>query len=360
MLLGLVVSAVLAADALTEAPPPAVAPAVEPAEDPEVVERLSQERFVRIAGTLAGGAAGIALPMLGGFAGQLTQGPCPSPSFSGCTTDGPIAVATSFMPITYALGLAIPHHLLGGRAGFGFGLAGATAGYMATTSLLGLVSLSGNKDWMKSIPVPGGALIAAFSLIGGVAAMELRHDALTSGAKPWALGRGIAEGAAFWLPAVLVELGLVFGLEGLNRTGAFQWVPVLYVLGTVANFSAAALGAWGAHRALDGKGSYWTALVGGLASSLVALGFFAIHVHGPPANGVTGRNFSPSHMAIPIVIFSALIAAVGPSVGLEWSNARAPDLDEKKPLPGLDDLQVNLNGGFSPGGGFSFGLSGSF
>src|SRR5205814_6055328 len=123
-----------------------------------------------------------------------TLPPCPSAlRFAPC--DLPFGATIGFIPLTAGAGLAVPHTLMGGRAGIGFGLAGGLAGYMTATSALGLLSLfqKGNRtlntDWPSTAPGAGTGLIATLSLAGAGCALELPQPELEACARAWSLLR---------------------------------------------------------------------------------------------------------------------------------------------------------------------------
>lgn len=350
MLLALALTTLLAAEEPALAPPPPAEPVSDEAE--------VNQTLLRLGATALGGAAGVALPMLVGWGVQSQQAPCVMFMF-GCMRDGPMAGAAMFLPATVAVGLGVGHSVRGGRAGIGFGLAGGLSGYMISVAMLGLVSVASSRDWTKTFPGAGAGIIAATSLVGSVAAMELRHAALGSGAKEWRLGRSLATGAAFTIPFVLLEALVIWAGTSSFNTALNVSVPVI---GTVANLALSSLAAWGVHRAMDGRGSYFATVAGALISCSIAAGFFALHFHAPPAGGLasSGPGGSSSWAMVPVFTFASLIAAVGAPVALEWTSANAPQpaSEEDDEAPGLgDNLQVQ--GGFGPGGG-SIGLAGTF
>jgi hypothetical protein len=349
----------LALTTLLSADEPAADPEALTAADESVVHSEQQredDRVVRIGATALGGALGIAMPLLLGWAWMSANGRC---TFS---CDVPMGVMSSFLPLTAALGLALPHDLRGGRAGVGFGLAGMLAGYITATGALAIGSVLSNTRWTATAPLPGAGLAAALSLVGAVAALELRHSELEAGAAEWKVGRAFAEGAVFWLPAVVSEGLFVLGSFSVSNVGGGALSVVLLAAGSAATLGLATAAAWGTHRALDGRGSFWSAMVGALASSSVASLFLAIHAVGPPDGGLSGSRGGTT-MIIPLAAFTALIAVVGPSAGLEWSSARAtgPRLEpsENESRKSFTD-HLQLQAGFTPRGDATFGLSGSF
>lgn len=379
MLLALALSTLLAAEEPMSPPPaleppreapvePAVEPPVEPpplpappaATDVPQVEPVSDEAetnqtLIRIGTTALGGAVGIAMPMLLGWGFQLTQAPCGMFMF-GCMRDGPISGAAMFLPATVAIGLHVGHSVRGGRAGVGFGLAGGLGGYMVSVAALGLVSLSSGRDWTRTIPGAGAGIIAATSLLGSVAAMELRHTALGAGAKEWKIGRALATGAIFTVPFVVLE-GLIILIGTSSRDITNVIVPVF---GTLANLLASSLAAWGVHRAMDGRGSFFATIAGALISCSIAAGFLALHFHAPPDRGVgpSAPIGNTSWAMVPVFTFASLIAAVGAPVALEWTDANARPAPTEPEPPGFGD-NLQLTGGFGPGGG-TIGLAGTF
>lgn len=368
MLLALALAAVLSAeaDAAEAEVPDALKPReVEPAPELLADPAEENERVARIGATALGGALGIAVPLLVGWGWKEANGPCMPMFFGGCP-DTPMGVMSSFIPFTAAVGLGVAHTLRGGKAGIGFGLGGALSGYMVSTGALGLVSALSGTEWAKSAPGPGAGFIVALSLVGAVAALEARHSELQAGAKPWLLGRSLAAGAAFWLPATLVEFLLTLGSVSLAYGNSGAASALLLLIGTVANLGLAAAAGAGAHRALDGKGTYWSALVGTLASSTIAALFLTIHAHAPPRGGVYGGGGTgSSSVLIPVTAIAVAIAAVGPSVALEWSSSVASAADPAVVPPPDDDESIigkglQVSAGFGPNGSASLGLSGSF
>ncbi|MBK7857024.1 MAG: hypothetical protein IPJ65_00110 [Archangiaceae bacterium] len=371
MLSALMVAVMLAAqDGPPEADAPAEVPLVPapveppappaPADEAQVtLEREEHQRVVRIGATALGGAVGIALPLVIGYGWRQAQGPC---TF---TCDAPLAVMAGFVPLTLGLGLGVGHTVTHGRAGVGFGLAGALAGYTFSSGLLAMVSVATNTQWTTNSAAAGGfGFLAAMSLLGGVGAMELRHSELLAGAQPWPAGRAFAEGFAMWIPAGLTELATVW----LLVSGVFGQGPIGYfgiALGSLLSLGGGSAVAWGVHRAMHGKGSYWSAVLGTLASAALAGLFLMPHFVGPPIGGLSAGGGTTFIVTIPLL--ASIIATMGTSAGLEWSSAlnsgaRDPtrlDVDSERdagdgtPLP-------SLQAGFTPNGGFSLGFSGRF
>src|SRR4051812_48381771 len=80
----------------------------------------------RVSATLLGEALGGGLPLALGYA-LIDRSTC-NP-FSGCS-NAPFAIGASIAPFTFAAGATATHAAFGGRAGPGFGLAGALTGYV--------------------------------------------------------------------------------------------------------------------------------------------------------------------------------------------------------------------------------------
>ncbi len=326
------------------------------AEEPQAAveeEELDSTRFKRVGFTALGGALGIAAPMLLAWGFEASQ-PRPCLTCPPAARDPAWAVGIGALPFTMGLGFGLGHGLTGGRSGVGFGFAGALTGYTLAGGLLALSSIAAApRDWTQAYPEAGAGLLAAFSLIGGVLGMELRHSELVAGAKEWSFWRGLGSGAVYVVPFALAEVGLIALVSGLRDNTASI---ALMTVGTAANVFLSCAAAWGVNRAFNGRGQLWAAVVGALASGSLGLAFVAIHAHGPPQGGIFS-GFSPSLTVIPILSFGAIIAALGPAVGLEWSGARDPEQPATRQTASDRNWQVQL--GLTPGGG-SLGIAGRF
>jgi hypothetical protein len=356
MVLALALCAALAAEgdapvAPLELRPPArfEPPPTEPAERAPPQDQLDEERMVkRIGLTIGGGAVGLALPLLIGWQIDKNQ---------TCRMFSPCDVATSgfvsLLPLTIGLGLELPHWLMGGKAGVGFGLAGALAGYMTAGIVLAFISLGGN-EWARRAPIAGAGLMTGLGLFGAVGAMELRHDALNRGyGKEWPLGRMFAEGAVTWLPMALVEAAVVTVGSAMACCSSESTIvaSTVMIVGTLANLAGGSFAGWGVHKAMGGHGRWWAGAVGALISASVAGLFVGIHAHAPPQGGIFGGRTVTS---IPVVAIASLMAVTGSSVALEWTNEAPAKTDEDE-----DDIRVRASAGVVNGGGV-IGLSGSF
>jgi hypothetical protein len=305
---------------------------------------IESDRLNRIGVTLAGGAAGIALPLLVGFAIQATEAPCPV--FATC--DGAVSAASLFLPATAGIGLGLSHALLKGRAGAGFGLAGALGGYGSGLMMLAIATAAGSRI-VSTSPVATGGMLSLLSLVGAVVALELRHHGLENGyAKTWHPWRMVVTSLVNGIGAGLPSIGIIaFGLIGFAFGSVGIGAAILGVLGSI-DVVLGSLAAWGVHRAMDGGGKFWSALVGNLISTTLATLMFVGHLGGPPAGGVSTRTWA----IVPVGGLAALIFSVGPAIGLEWTNTSAAPNEESS---------LRLQPGFAvtPGGGL-LTLGGAF
>ncbi len=329
-------------------------------QEPEVSADAEDARVWRIGATLLGGGLGLAVPLLTGVGIESAYAPCTlSPGF-GCQRDRGQAITAAFVPISAGVGLGLGHSLVGGRAGAGFGLAGGLAGYLTAAMALGLVSLAGGRDWATSYPAAGAGMLAAFTLVGAVGAMELRHSELVAGAQEWHLGRGVATGGIYLLALAPTTALTAFLTVLFAFTSSGDAVALTLTAGALIGVLGGSAAAWGIHRALGGRGGYAGALLGALASASIAALFLAVHAHAPPAGGLYSGP-SSSQLIYPMVIFAGLIGVAGPAIGLEWSSAlHGPEPQDEQPRSRPDDeVQVRLQGGLLPGGA-TVGFGGTF
>jgi hypothetical protein len=295
----------------------------------------------RVSATLIGEAIGGGVPLALGYA-LIDRSTCNV--FSGCNS-APFAIGASVAPFTFAAGGTAAHALFGGRAGPGFGLAGALGGYVVGLSFLAFVSLAAGEPWSAKAPAGGAGLLTALTLAGGVLGLELRHRALLGGARPWSAARLALTTLAFWVPAAGLSIGLGFLTSYISYgSSALLW-PVLLVGGFSVLF-VSGLAGYGVHRSLGGRGAAGYMLPGLLASGAIAALFFFSHLWSPP----TPRLFSgggDGSAFVPIVGLTTGLAIAGPAVALEWNSALQEPVEPRRNEP--QDPPVSL--GITPARG---------
>lgn len=277
------------------------------------------DRLVRMGVTLGASALATAAPLLIGW--QVAEGNCRA---TGACADWPVTAAVAVLPFTIGLGLGLPHYLMKGRAGFGFGLAGALVGYMAGAAIMSLVSLAMSARWTERALLPGALLIAGLGTVGGVGALEWRDSALSNGAEGWELGRPLVATLAFLFPSLLGELGVLALASSLNYAGG-STTPTLTALvaGSIVNALLGSVSAWGAHRLMGGRAPVWVALAGLVVGAAVAGAFLGVHARDPGFSGLS-FNAGPT-IPVPLFSFAGAIVLLAPGLAMEWSTARQSD-----------------------------------
>jgi hypothetical protein len=290
-------------------PPPA---AVNFDELPPVVVIEDDQRVKRFLGALTGGVVGLgaslALMPIGDSVGCF-GGPC-----------------VSF--IHGMLGTLAPLLAVGG-AWLGFELMGGDGGLVTPAVALGPALLIGlvlsnvaretNADTALAL-LPYVIASGAFLVGGAALALDARARQLNGlgGAASW--GKATAGRVAMTSLVSLLSGGgaaLVSGL--LFAIGQFSALgPVLLVVGALSGLVGTAAATWGVHRAMNGRGSFGSALLGlsvGATLFLGALGLYAGSVGGFSFNPV--RDTASVLMMIELGVAAALFA---PTLALEFSH----------------------------------------
>ena len=282
---------------------------------PPVPHTSDDARVKRFLGALSGGVVGLgaslALMPLGDAVGCF-GGPC-----------------VSFLH--GLIGTFAPRLALGG-AWLGFELLGGDGGLVtpsialapAVLLALALLSVARDADANTALALMPYLITSGLFLAGGAAlALDLRARQLSSlgGASGWATA---SPGRVALSVLVTALAGTGAGLVSvlLSLLANFTVIgPILAVVGAVTGTVGTAAAAWGVHRAMNGRGSFLSALSGlGLAwvVAFAGAGLFAL------AQG--GFAFSPVRNTAGVLLVTELSiasAVLAPTLALEWSHTNA-------------------------------------
>ncbi len=294
--------------------------------NPPATEETYEQRII---GSFLGGAAGVGLPLLTGH--LLDRSACRTGS--PCSDLG-ISLGASVGVGLLGFGAWFPYAQWGGKAGPGFGLAGALVGYSTGLLLLGALSAAIQTPWAEALPMPGVGLLLTGAVVGATLGLRLRDTVLDRGAVPWSGVRLLATGGALLGTTATFAIGLTYLFDALSRAGeplaligsAVLLVPLAVTLAIVATV--------GVHRALSGKGRWWTVLAGlasGWGAAAIFLGINALI----PVSGAISRGLANNGISLWLFGVAAAIWAAFPIVGLEWSSAlnSRPSLSPIPPPP---------------------------
>jgi hypothetical protein len=296
--------------------------------------------------------------------------------FLGALTGGVVGLGASLalMPLGDSVGcfggpcVSFVHGLLGtfapllalGGAWLGFEIMGGDGGLLTPSVALGpailialaLLGVAEQMDAQSSLAMMPYLIASGMFLAGGAAlALDLRARHLNSlgGARTWAMappGRvaitalvtALTSVGTGLLTALLVTSGFGFGGGAIG--------PVLGVLAAATGTVGVAAAAWGVHRAMNGRGSFLSALVGlglGWLVTIGGIGLFAIS-----QGGFTGfspvRNTAGTVLVVELGIASAVIA---PVLALEWSHSNA--VEESLPTFSFSAAPTSQGGMVSAG-----------
>ncbi|MBX7114963.1 MAG: hypothetical protein K1X64_11605 [Myxococcaceae bacterium] len=283
----------------------------------------------RIIGSFLGGAVSLGLPLLTGY--LLDRDDC-RPGRS-CSELG-VSLGASVGVGLLGFGAWFPYSQWGGKAGPGFGLAGALAGYSAGLLLLGAFSAAIQAPWAQALPAQGVGLLLTGAVVGATLGLRLRDAVLDRGAVPWSAGRLLATTGALLGTSATFVIGLAYLFDALSRSreplalvgSALVLVPLAVTLSIVATM--------GVHRAMGGKGRWWTVLTGLAAGFGAAAIFVGINALSPVSSTVS-RGLANNATSFLIGGIAAAIWAAFPIVALEWSSAlnSRPSLSPIPPPP---------------------------
>jgi hypothetical protein len=277
-------------------------------------EKAAPSETARVLATFAGALIGYAAPALV----ALADGPCVGSlsCFSGA--QGLLAVTSGVLGPTLATG---GHVLLGGRAGAGAALLGASAAavpVMATHMAFAL-ALQSAPDFRQSLVLYGTdvAMAAVLTTI----ALEIRHSILSQNLAleaPWQ--RVLLETLPFGLS---IPLSVVVSVVGVLAIGPLAFIPALavQVVGLVGTFLV--------HRLMGGKGQFIQTVAAYALSVLVgtaAVTSFAFSANLP---GNSGFNSGSAAAAATVLGLGILVA---PSYALEFGHAQG--LSDRLNRPG--------------------------
>lgn len=270
--------------------------------------------------------------------------------FLGAFTGGVVGLgaALALMPLGDGAGcfgapcVSFVHGLVGtfapflalGGAWLGFELMGGDGG-LATPAIalapailvaLGLLSIARETDANTAIALMPYLISSGVMLAGGAAlALDMRARQLNQlgTAANWARAPGGRVALTGLVSALAVSgAALISGL--LFAAGQFTALgPVMLVAGIVAGTFGAAAAGWGVHRAMNGRGSYWSALASLAIGGLITFGGVALYAL---SQGSGFASFSPirntagTMLLVQLGVASAILA---PTLGLEWSHTNA-------------------------------------
>ena len=268
--------------------------------------------------------------------------------FLGAFTGGVVGLGASLalMPLGDSLGcfggscVSFLHGLVGtfapllalGGAWLGFEIMGGDGGLLtpalalapAFLLALALLSVARDMDAQSTLSMMPYVIASGVFLAGGAAlALDLRARQVSAlgGAAGWgkaspgrvavtALITALTGTATGFLTALAVSLGSFSALG-----------PILGILVAATGTVGVAAAAWGVHRAMNGRGSFLSALTGlgiGWAVALAGVGLYAA------SQG--GISFNPVRSTAGIVMLVELgvaAAVFSPVLAMEWSHTSA-------------------------------------
>lgn len=286
---------------------------------PPVVNTPDDVRVKRFLGAFAGGVVGLgaalALMPLGDSVGCF-GGPCVS------FLHGLIG---TFAPLLALGGAWLGYELTGGDGGL---LTPAIALAPALLIALGLLNLAAEMDSNSTLSLMPYVITSGVFLAGGAAlAFDVRARQLSAlgGAASWgkaSAGRvGVTALVTALAGASTAALSALLGAAAgfYNGVGPVVLVGLSAALGSIG---VAAAG-WGVHRAMNGRGSFLSALTGlGLGWLVTGAGvaLFALAQAGSFATFNPVRSTSGALLMSELAIAAAIL---GPTLALEWSHTDA-------------------------------------
>ncbi len=281
---------------------------------PQLAEIPEDARVKRFLGAFTGGVVGLgatlALMPLGDTLGCF-GGPC-------------VSVLHSF------IGILAPLMSLGG-SWLGFEIMGGDGGLVtpaialgpAILISLGLLSIAREVDASTVVSLMPYLITAGVFLAGGAAlALDLRARQVSSLGNAGGWGKASAGRVAITsLVSGLSTAGVAL-LSGLFIAALY---PVGLIIGTLTGLAGAvgvAAATWGVHRALNGRGSFISALTGiglGMLTTLGGVGLYALSQGGFTTFSPV-RNSAATILLIELGVAAALFS---PTLALEWSHTSA-------------------------------------
>ena len=268
-------------------------------EPPKVADDARVKRFLgAFAGGVVGLGAAVALMPLGDGTGCF-GGPCVS------FVHGLVGV---FAPLLSLGGAWLGYQLTGGDGGL---FTPSAALVPAILLALGLSSIAGAQDSNSALSlmpflIASGAFLAGFSALSlDTRSRQLEH---LGAAASWGKAGGgrVAITALVALFAAGGAVGMSVLLFALGQYSALGLV--LGTVGAAAGTLGAASAAWGVHRAMDGRGSFGSALAGfgiGWLTTFAGLGLFAL----TQSAGSFSPFGSPVRNTASTILFVELVAA---------------------------------------------------
>ena len=281
---------------------------------PPVPHTSDDVRVKRFLGALSGGVVG-----LGASLALMPLGD--SGCFSGPCVSFLHGLVGTFAPLLALGGAWLGFELMGGDGGL---LTPSIALAPALLVALALSSVARDTNANTALALMPYLITSGVFLAGGAAlALDLRARQVSSlgGASGWATASP-GRVAVTTLVAALAGTGaalvsaLLFSLGNYTAIG-----PILLVVGAATGTLGTAAAAWGVHRAMNGRGSFLSAL-GGLGLAWVVTfggaGLFAL------SQG--GFSFSPIRSVAGGLLLAELgvaCAVLVPTLALEWSHTNA-------------------------------------
>ncbi|MDX2015789.1 MAG: hypothetical protein SFW67_36680 [Myxococcaceae bacterium] len=315
---------------------------VEPA--PAPIEPLSAQREKRFIGALLGGVVGLAAPMLfmpladracvvslpGGFPAFV----CPTPAHVLIGIGGLVAAIT---------GAGVGVALAGGEVPGAAMVTGTFVGLVLALAVAALTVAGSSGQLARGAGVALLGAGAGLVVVGQAVAMLLRDDAIEE--RPW-----LASSAGRLATTSLAFVGTLGGgllvalLLGITST------PVGFALAAgvgVLSPLLAPLAAWGAHRAMDGKGTVGVSYLSMLGVGAIGfLGAFLIAANSLGFDEEAGRLRGGAIAAA--VVGGTLLGTLGVPLALEASHAGVL-IEERGP-------KVNVSLGGAPVAGGAMGV----
>ena len=283
---------------------------------PSVPHTSDDARVKRFLGALSGGVVGLGAALAFMPLGDSTAG-----CFGGTCLSFLHGFIGALAPLLALGGAWLGFELLGGDGGL---VTPAIALAPAVLLALALSSVARDTDANTALALMPYLITSGLFLAGGAAlALDLRARQLSSlgGASGWAMA---SPGRVAVSVLVTALAGSGAGLVAVLLTALANFTvigPILAVVGAVTGTFGTAAAAWGVHHAMNGRGSFLSALGGLSLAWVVALagtGLFAL-AQGSFSFSLV-RNTGGALLLTELGIAAAVL---GPMLALEWSHTNA-------------------------------------